>query len=163
MVKMPEGDGEYRKIAEAALFAAGKALTIEELSSITGVSSIGYLKNMMEQLIKEYDARNSAITITKIGDSYMMSVKDEYAPKVSGVAGSPDLSKGALRILAYVSSEEPVMQSQVVKAFGPSVYDYIKELSEKDFVSAVRIGRSKRITTTKKFREYFNIPKKPSM
>lgn len=77
--------------------------------------------------------------------------------RLTGLAGSPDISRASLRILAYISRNEPIMQSSVVKAFGSSAYVHIKELVEKEFVRALRTGRTKRIETTNKFREYFGI------
>ena len=160
---MREGQGQERreqlKLIEAALFASGRAMGADELAATTGVASIGYVKKLADELSEDYKSRDSSICVVKIGDKYMLSLRDEYANRVSSVAGQPDLSKGALRILAYVSRNEPVMQSSLVKAFGSTVYDYMKELLENDFVRASREGRSKRVETTQKFREYFNFSK----
>lgn len=84
-------------------------------------------------------------------------MKEPYASRVNGLAGKPDITKGSLRMLAYISKNEPVMQNSVVKAFGSSTYDHVRELIEKDFVSAKRVGRTKRLATTARFREYFNL------
>jgi chromosome segregation and condensation protein ScpB len=40
---------------------------------------------------------------------------------------------------------------------GSSVYDHVKELVEKEFITAEKQGRSKSLKTTKKFREYFSV------
>jgi chromosome segregation and condensation protein ScpB len=48
------------------------------------------------------------------------------------------------------------MQSSIVKIFGAGAYDYVKELADKEFIETKKEGRSKKITTTAKFREYFN-------
>ncbi len=147
----------HKKVAEAALFVSGRALSLNEISGLLGVSSIGYVKKLLSELIDEYRKRDTSLIISELGDSYQMSIKDEYVKKVESLAGAPDISKGALRILAYIAKNEPIMQSQVVKGFGTTVYDYVKELVEKGFVSSVRLGRSKRLTTTNKFKEYFNL------
>ena len=153
---MPEQEKlDYKKIAEAALFASGRAMDTEELARIIGIGSIGSMDGIMESLMKDYSARDSAIEVQKLGSKYVMGVKEPYAAKVNGLAGAPDITKGGLRILAYISKNEPVMQSSVVRAFGSSTYDHMKELTEKGFVSATRSGRSKKIETTSKFREYF--------
>ncbi|MGC8669989.1 MAG: SMC-Scp complex subunit ScpB [Candidatus Micrarchaeia archaeon] len=157
---MPEDKQTHKKIAEAALFVSGKSLSVGDLSSILGIGSIGYIKSIMEELIQDYANRDSALVISTIGSSYLMSIKDQYLSKVSNLAGAPDISKGALRLLAFISKNEPVMQSQLVKVFGTTTYEYTKELFEKGFINAVRIGRSKRLNTTKKFAEYFNLDSK---
>lgn len=142
---------------EAALFVSGKAMSAEELSVAIGIASVGYVKKLADELIEDYNNRGSSIYVTKVGDKYIMSVRETYASRVSSVAGQPELSKGAMRILAYVSKNEPMMQSAVVKAFGSTVYEYMKELTEKDFIKTSKQGRSKKLETTQKFKEYFNL------
>ena len=157
---MPEAvkkSEEYKKIAEAALFTSGKAMSVEELAGIMGIAAIGYAKTVMGELTSDYEARNCALTILKINEKYILEVRDAYASKVSGLAGSPDISKSALRILAFIGKNEPVMQNGVVKAFGTSTYDHVKELVEKEFIKTARVGRTKKLETTQKFREYFSL------
>lgn len=148
---------EYKKIAEAALFTAGRALSCSEIGSIIGVASVGHVRNMMNELISEYQQRSSALEIRTIGDTYSLEVRGDYAQRVSALAGAPDISRPSLRILAYISKNEPIMQSSIVKAFGSSAYEHIKELTEKEFIRALRSGRTKKIETAPKFREYFSI------
>ncbi|MFI5412440.1 MAG: SMC-Scp complex subunit ScpB [Candidatus Micrarchaeales archaeon] len=151
-----ERTDEYKKLIEAALFVTSKAMSNDELAKVLGIASVGAVSVLVEELITDYESSGSAIGIFKIGDKYIMSVKEPYANKVNELAGAPEMSRGALRILAYVSKNEPVMQNTVVKTFGSSSYDYIHELQEKEFVKANKIGRTKRLETTDKFKEYFN-------
>jgi len=81
---------------------------------------------------------------------------EPYLKYVSTFAGAPDISRGALRILAYISKNEPIMQNNIVKAFGTSSYEYIKEILDKGFIKATKSGRTKKLETTEKFKEYFN-------
>ncbi|MGD0729534.1 MAG: SMC-Scp complex subunit ScpB [Candidatus Micrarchaeaceae archaeon] len=152
-----ESSSEYKKTVEAALFVSGRAMETEEIAKVVGIGSVGHVKKILEELISDYQSRNSALIISKVGDKYAIGVRNEYAEKVNSLAGAPDISKGSLRILAYISKNEPVMQSSVVKAFGSSTYEHMKELLEKEFVKTTRIGRTKRIETTNKFKEYFNL------
>jgi segregation and condensation protein B len=153
---MAEGT-DYKRVAEAALFTAGRAVSCDELGSLIGIAAVGHVRTIMDELIKEYEQRNGALEVRRIGDSYILEVRDTYAQKVAGLAGSPDISRASLKILAYISKNEPIMQSSVVKAFGSSAYAHIKELVEKEFIRALRTGRTRRIETTNKFREYFGI------
>ncbi len=150
-------ENEYERLIEAALFVSGKAMSDEELANAIGIASVGAVKNIVADLVREYESRDSALVITTIGNKYLLSVKEPYMGRVNQLAGSPDISKGALRILAYISKEEPVLQSSIVKIFGSTTYDYVKELSEKDFVASRKDGRSKKLETTQKFREYFSL------
>jgi segregation and condensation protein B len=153
---MAEGNEEYKRLIEAALFVTSKAMSASELGQAVGIASVGAVGSLLDDLISEYEARQGALGIFRIGDKYIMSVKEPYAGKVNQLAGAPDLSRGALRILAFVSKNEPVMQSSIVKTFGSASYDYIHELQEKDFIRAQKTGRTKKLDTTEKFKEYFN-------
>ena len=154
---MAENDETYKRLVEAALFVSAKALSADEIARAVGVASIGYVNKIAEELAKEYEGRNTALRISTVGNKFMMEVKSEYASRVNELAGKPELREGALRILAYVSKNEPVMQNSIVKLFGSSTYDYMKELVENDFVKTKRVGRTKKIETTEKFSEYFDL------
>ncbi len=144
-------------LIEAALFVTGKAMSSEELSQATGIASLGYISKALKELQNDYEIRAGSLRVIEIGGKYMLTVAEPYASKVNGLAGQPDITRGALRILAYVSRNEPVYQTDVVKAFGSSTYDYMRELVENDFVTAKRVGRTKKLQTTNKFKEYFSL------
>ncbi|MFI5412463.1 MAG: SMC-Scp complex subunit ScpB [Candidatus Micrarchaeales archaeon] len=152
-----QNNSDYKKIVEAALFVSGRAMDLEEIAEIAGIGSIGHLKKVIEELTNDYQSRDSSLVISKVGERYVLGVKNEYAEKVNSLAGAPDISKSSLRILAYISKNEPVMQSNLVKVFGSATYEHMKELLEKEFVRAMRVGRTKRVETTSKFREYFSL------
>jgi len=148
---------DYKKMVEAALFVSGRAMDANEIAQVVGIGSIGHVKKMLDELIDDYQKRDTSLAISKVGDKYTLGIRNEYAERVNSLAGAPDISKSSLRILAYISKNEPVMQNSIVKAFGSATYDHIKELHEKEFISTTRIGRTKRVETTDKFKEYFNL------
>lgn len=150
-------EDEHRRIAEAALFVSGRSMTETEIAGVLGIGSMGYVRNLMESLIKEYQERNTSLEVRKEGTSYSLGVRRDYTAKVASLAGAPDISHASLRMLAYISKNEPIMQSAVVKAFGSATYDHMKELVEKGFVATAKVGRTKKIETTPKFKEYFEL------
>jgi len=154
---MTSESDEYKKLIEAALFVAGKALSAEELAKAVGIASVGYVNKVLDELVGDYEKRDTALKISKIEGRFEMDVKKEYASKVNELAGKPELRRGALRVLAYISKNEPVMQSVLVRVFGGSTYDYMKELEESGFVNAKKSGRTKKIETSAKFKEYFEL------
>ncbi len=150
-------ENEKANILEAALFVSGRAMSAEELAGVAGIASVGYVKRMLDDMAERSKSSSGALCILRIGDKYIMSVKDPYGSIVGSLAGQPDISKGALRILAYISKNEPISQSRIVKAFGSTTYLYVKELIDGDFIKASKEGRTKRLETTQKFKEYFNL------
>lgn len=151
-----ENELDYKKIIEAALFVSNKALSIQDLSGSLNIKSISAIKQIVQQLIEDYKNRDTSLQILEINNKYLLTLKSQYMIKVNNLAGSPDISKSSLRILAYISKNEPILQSKLVKIFGTSTYVYIKELLEKEFVISTKFKNSKNIRTTQKFKEYFS-------
>lgn len=147
---------DYKKLVEAALFMSPNALSIQDLSNITGVKSVGRVEEMVNELTEDYRSRDTSLEVVEIDKKYMLSLKEPYAGRVSGLASGPDITKGSLKLLAYVSRNNNAMQSELVKIFGTSTYEHMKELVEKGFVERRKVGRSRKISVTNKFKEYFN-------
>ncbi len=152
-----EEDAEYKKLIEAALFMSPNALSINEIATATGIATPGIISRFLDELISEYDSRDTSLKIMSISGKYMFSLKDQYISKVGSLATGPDIGRGALRVLAYISKNENVMQSDLVRYFGTSTYDYMKELTEKEFVESKKYKRTKKLNTTSKFKEYFSV------
>jgi len=142
-----------KKAIEAALFMAPKPLSMQELSKISGISSMGVLKEMLEDLRDEYAARG--IDIVQTPEGWRMHVKPELLPKVSHLAPYTDMSDGCKRTLALVAYKEPVRQSLVIKMQGNKAYNYIKQLTKMGLLKAEKEGRTKRLSLTPEFERYF--------
>ena len=148
---------EYSKLVEAALFMSPRAMSVSEIAGVVGMASLGPLQEILNKLVDKYKEGDTALEILKISDKYVFSLKEPYASKVGKLATGPDLSRGSLRILAYINKNNGILQSRIVKLFGASTYEYMKELEEKDFVKTMKQGRSRKVETTVKFKEYFNV------
>ena len=68
-----------KEILEAALFASGEPLGIEQLKSLVKGKNC---RELLQQLTDEYTARNSAIEIKEMDGRFIMQVKPEFAEKV---------------------------------------------------------------------------------
>ena len=148
---------EEMRVIEAALFMSPDPIDVRDLARIAGLGAIGYVDELIKKLNEEYEKNGNAMVIKKIGNAYQMTLKDEYFNLVAGLAKESEIRVGALKVLAYISKNEPIMQSKLAKIFGSGVYDYVKELTEKGFLHCEKKGISKEIRTTEKFRDYFAI------
>jgi segregation and condensation protein B len=156
-----EAQADQKKLIEAVLFMSPNAIGVGELAEMTGIASVGHVERMARELAEEYKARDTSLEIIEIDRRFMFSLKEPYASRVSRFASGPDITKGSLRLLAYVSKNNNALQSGLVKIFGESTYDHVKELAEKGFIDSRRDGRSRRISVTNKFKEYFNVQAQP--
>jgi len=139
---------------EAILFMAGKSVTIMDIQKITGADLIS-LKQAISNLQHWYSSRKSWLEIIKVDKSYLMRLKPEFTDIVTPIVQETELSKRSLRVLAVIAKNNGVLQSKVVKMLGPSVYDAVKELTQKGYITTEVKGHSKILKLTKKFTTYF--------
>jgi segregation and condensation protein B len=156
-----EEQPDHRKLIEAALFMSPNALSVGELAEMTGIASVGHVEKAVRALAEDYKARDTALEVVEIDRRFMFGLKEPYASRVSRFASGPDITKGSLRLLAYVSKNDNALQSELVRLFGASTYDHVKELTEKGFIESKKQGRSRRVSVTNKFREYFSVQAQP--
>ncbi len=146
---------EEKRLIEAALFISSRAMSLEEFRTLTGIGALGYLQGVLAELKKEYDERGSAIEITDMDGKYVMRVRNEHLSRVKQFAQDTEISKSALRTLAYISKNDGILKSALVKKIGTHAYADVKELIGADFVKAQKAGRSSKLVLTEKFRKYF--------
>jgi len=145
---------KIKQLVEAALFVSTNPLSLEELSKITGERK-ERVEKLVKELMNEYKARESAIEIRRIGDEhYFMQAKEAYAVSLMELV-KPAISQSVLKTLSLIALKQPITQAEVVKARGCSAYSHVKELVNKEFISAQKKGRTKMLKTTKKFSDYF--------
>ncbi len=146
---------EEKRLIEAALFMSSRAMTIEEFRTLTGIGALGYLQGVITELRREYDERGSAVEISEQDGRFFMRVRDDLAPKVKQYAQDTEISKSALRTLAYISKHDGLLKSELVRRVGTQAYSDVKELVTSGFLKSKKSGRSSKLTLTEKFRRYF--------
>lgn len=147
-----------KQLIEAALFLSTDPVSIDELRRITGISSREAIDEAVEALIKEYESKGSALEIRRIGDSaYIMQAKDAFSAPLLDLV-KPVVGEEVLKTLSLIALKQPITQAEVVKARGYRTYAHVKELLAKEFINAEPKGRTKLLTTTQKFADYFSLP-----
>lgn len=144
---------DQKKLIEAALFISSGPLTLNELGKITGIGSLGFVKDLLEELQKEYESRGVEILNTPQG--FVMSVRKEYLGKVSHLTPHSDLPEGSKRTLSLILYKEPARQSEIISMQGNKAYSYIKDLEKRGFLRSEKSGRTRLLTVTPEFEKYF--------
>ena len=145
-------------LLEAALYVAGRPLTLKELGSILKTRSKKKVKNLAKVLMEEYAKRKSALEILELKDErYVLQLKADYTPRVRRLVNRPLLSSGPLKTLSYIAYRQPVSQKKVVEVRGHHAYGHIKLLKEMGLVAGERKGRSTVLRTTEYFADYFGL------
>ena len=125
------------------------------LSKVSGITSTKELKQILNQIKKEFDASSRGIELALTAEGYQFQVKDQFLEHVSVLTTYADISKGALRTLSLVALRQPMLQSEIVKIQGNKAYNYIKSLEKKGLIKTEKVSRTKSISTTKEFERYF--------
>jgi len=152
MTEMP-----IETLLEATLFGAAKTLSVIEISE-----SLGYSEQEVSDGLQSLQAtmkrrKNGSLRLTQISNKWVMEVKPsiaEHMPKDTKAEIAPKLLKAA-SIIAY---HQPISQSDLVKLMGPKAYDYVRELAQRGMVDRRKDGITRRLTTTRRFSEYFGCP-----
>ena len=145
-------------LVEAALYVAGRPLNINELCGVLGSRSKKRTKKVLEILMQEYAARNTALEVLALKDErYVLQLKADFTPLVKKLVNKPLLSSGPLKTLAYVAYRQPVSQKRVIDVRGQHAYGHIKLLRDMELISTERSGRSLTLRTTDYFADYFGL------
>lgn len=143
-----------KALLEAALFVSDKPLSLDRLSNIVGGSE-DEIKQMTEQMQQELANNDRGIELVETPEGYELRPKLEYREKIVKLAPFSDLSDGMMRTLSIVAVKQPIKQSVIVKYQGNKAYGYIADLESKGLVKTEKAGRTKIVTTTPNFENYF--------
>lgn len=146
---------QAERIIEAALFMSSKPLAVGELGKLIGIAAPGFVSQRLDALQRRYAAAGSSIEIALEEDKYYMRLRADYVNFIKDFAQQGEISRHALRTLAYISKNEGVKKSLLADRLGSTIYQDVAELVEKGFVQQKRDGRTKALSTTPKFRMYF--------
>jgi segregation and condensation protein B len=150
-----ETEDENSRKVEAALFIAGKFMTIQELITLTDVNPI-FLKKILADLQDKY--KNSGINIVQKDNFWKMDVAPDYIEIVNKLAtGSSEFSRAEQETLAMIAYKQPIKQSVVIKIRGNKAYDHIKKFVELGLLSKKKIGHTSELALTDAFHDYFHV------
>jgi segregation and condensation protein B len=162
VISLPEEEITAR--IEAALYSAGRPLSIEELTGVSGTNSKQKTMKILTDLIKKTKSVFKAIEITSLEDgTYVFQLKPAYMSVIRRFAHQPLVPSAALKTLSYIAYEQPVTSRRLVQIRGTQVYAHIKELENMAFIEHEKLGRLKVYKITEKFQNYFGITDLNSM
>jgi segregation and condensation protein B len=158
-------EDRLKKIVEAALLAAGRPLSLDQLLALFPEAEAPEKKQLREALAElsdEYQGRG--IEIIEVGSGFRIQVRAEFSPWVSKLWAErpPKYSRALLETLALIAYRQPITRGEIEDVRGVSVStNIIKTLTERDWVRVVGHrdvpGKPALYATTKEFLDYFNL------
>ncbi len=143
---------------EAALYASGRPLTMDEIMRASGTTSERKATAMAREVARVVGEAMQAVEVVEYpGPKFAMQLKAQYTQTARKFATRPLLSRAALRTLSFIAFFQPISSADLVLRRSSTVYQHLKELEEVGFVVAERKGRSRAYRTTTRFADYFGL------
>ncbi len=158
---------EIKHFLEAALLAAGRPLSIDQLKGLfDGRLAIqkSDIRKAIETLNEEYEDRG--IIISEVASGFRMQVKPAMADRLQKLweERPPRYSRAMFETLALIAYRQPITRGEIEDIRGVSVSsNIVRQLLERDWVRVVGHrdvpGRPAMFATTKAFLDYFGLMK----
>ncbi len=158
---------EIEYFIEAALLAAGRPLSIDQLQGLFDGRSTpekAEIRKAIATLNDEYEARG--ITISEVASGFRIQVKATMAERLQKLweERPPRYSRALFETLALVAYRQPITRGEIEEIRGVSVSsNIVRTLMERDWIRVVGHrdvpGRPAMFGTTKSFLDYFGLKK----
>ncbi len=146
---------DEKGIVEAALFSAGRPVSVEELAQRTSVEA-SKVRDHLKALMGDYSSRDSAVEVASVGGKWTMQIRTEYSVRAQAFA-PPEIERDLLKTAALVAYHQPLLQSELGEMIGSKVYEHVQALVDLNLLNKKPSGRSFELTTTRYFVEFFGL------
>lgn len=160
-------DQYVRNVIEAALLAAGRPLTADELIALFDErdgSAGEEVRAAIEALRAEYETRG--IELIEVASGFRIQIRAAVAPPVSRLwqERPAKYSRALLETLALVAYRQPITRGEIEEIRGVAVNpNIIKTLLERSWIRVVGHrdvpGKPELLGTTREFLDYFSLKK----
>ncbi|MDH4126292.1 MAG: SMC-Scp complex subunit ScpB [Gammaproteobacteria bacterium] len=158
---------EIRYFVEAALLAAGRPLSIEQLQGLFDgrmTPEKSEIRQALNELGDEYAPRG--IVIGEVASGFRLQIKSGMADRLQKLWEDrpPRYSRALFETLALIAYRQPITRGEIEEVRGVSVSSNIlRTLIERDWARVVGHrdvpGRPEMFATTKNFLDYFGLKK----
>jgi segregation and condensation protein B len=160
-------DQYVRNVIEAALLAAGRPLTIDELVSLfdeRDESNAEFVQGALTALRQEYETRG--VEIAEVASGFRVQVRPSVAQPVSRLwqERPAKYSRALLETLALVAYRQPITRGEIEQIRGVAVNpNIVKTLLERGWIRVIGHrdvpGKPELLGTTREFLDYFSLKK----
>jgi len=156
---------KIQAITEAALLAAGKPMSLDQLRGLFDESERP-ARQVMEHVMVLLDSacEGRGFELKKVASGYRLQVREAYAPWVGRLFEEKPqrYSRALLETLALIAYRQPITRSEIEDIRGVTVStNIIRTLQEREWVRVVGHrdvpGRPAMYATTRQFLDYFNL------
>ncbi|MFC3852880.1 SMC-Scp complex subunit ScpB [Salinispirillum marinum] len=161
----PDAESAHLQVVEAALFASGRPLSIDDLRALFG-DDLPLSGRDIQHLLSRLEAQNDqrGIELVKVGRGYRYQTKSGLHPWLSRLweERPKKYSRALLETLALIAYRQPITRGEIEDVRGVSVAsNIVRTLLEREWVKVVGHrdvpGRPALFATTSTFLDYFGL------
>lgn len=153
------------QLIEAALFAAPRPVTVEELQTLDPDVSLGEFRQALDQLREHYDFDGHGVELVEMAGGFQIVSRPAFAAAIERAQLSqkpPRLSGAMLETLATIAYRQPVGRAEIEEIRGVNAAGVLRNLQERGLIEVVgrseALGRPLLYSTTPLFLELLGIP-----
>jgi segregation and condensation protein B len=160
-------DQYVKNVIEAAMLAAGRPLTMDELVSVFDErdgSNAEEVRGALAALTAEYETRG--LELLEVASGYRIQIKASVAQPVSRLwqERPAKYSRALLETLALVAYRQPITRGEIEQIRGVAVNpNIVKTMLERGWIRVVGHrdvpGKPELLGTTREFLDYFGLKK----
>jgi len=153
---------KIRATVESLLFITNEPLTPAQIAALAEIEPDD-VQDVLTWLMEDYSDASKGIGVIKLGDGYIMAIKQDYLPYVEKLYRPQmnTLSMAALETLAIIAYKQPVTRGEVELIRGVKADKIVQNLLAKELIEERgrkdAPGRPILYGTTRKFLQHFNI------
>jgi segregation and condensation protein B len=151
-------DDAVKKQVESVLFSASTPVSVKEINEITGISS-STISSALRSLRKDYNNRDTAMEIVRIGKKYIMQISEIFSDQSMMIA-PPAIDNDTLKTLTLIAFHQPIKQSNLRRLVGEKIYNHVDFLSDLGLIYAKKYKSTEILRLSPRFFEYFGIEKR---
>jgi len=158
-------DSYVKHVAEAALLASGRALTLAELQQVFDENTRPHtteLRAALDALARDYEQRGIELKETAAG--FRIQVRRQFANEISRLwpERPPKYSRALLETLALIAYRQPITRAEIEAVRGVAVNpNILKTLLERNWIRVLGHrdvpGHPELLGTTREFLDYFGL------
>lgn len=152
------------QLIEAALFAADRPLTLEELGALDPDANAADVRTALEVLREHYDYDGHSIEVMEIAGGWQILTRAQFASAIErsqAAQRTSRLSPATLETLATIAYRQPVGRAEIEEIRGVSAGGVLRTLQERGLIEVVGrsegLGRPLLYGTTPRFLELLGL------
>lgn len=153
------------QLIEAALFAASRPVTAEELELLDPDASLDDVRAALQELREHYDFGNHGVELVELAGGYQVLTRPQFAAAIERAQlnqRQPRLTAAMMETLSVIAYRQPVGRAEIEEIRGVQAAGVLRSLQERGLIEVVgrseALGRPLLYGTTPLFLELVGLP-----